>query len=223
LPRVLENIRTINAWKRHYRSPYPLLIWHFVVFSHNEHELAAARQLARTLQMDFRSKLSWDEELSPVPESKLAKRTWGLPVVSRTEYARQRGVAYMNHLCHQLWEEPQINWDGKILGCARNFWGDFGGNAFTEGLGESLNTNTLHTARQMLRGQRAALPDIPCTRCDVYLTRQAQGKHLHRGIRRAAYRSGRRVYRYFRVCRWHWQHWKTHLTAAVRGNAGPQL
>jgi hypothetical protein len=128
----------------------------------------------------------------------------------------------MDHLCYQLWEEPQINWDGKILGCARNFWGDFGGNAFADGLGASLNTEQLSSAKQMLRGQRAALPNIPCSRCDVYLTRQAQGKRVHRGIRRAAYRRGRDVYRCFRAYRWYSQHWKARLAEVLRGAARPQ-
>ncbi len=34
--------------------------------------------------------------------------------------------------CFQLWDEPQVNWDGKILGCCVSYWGELGGNAFTE-------------------------------------------------------------------------------------------
>ena len=49
----------------------------------------------------------------------------------------------MQEICHQLWDAPQINWDGKILGCCRNFWGDFGGNAFTEGLFQSVNSGQM--------------------------------------------------------------------------------
>lgn len=35
---------------------------------------------------------------------------------------------------------PQINWDGKLLGCCLNFWGDFGGNAFEQGLERILTS-----------------------------------------------------------------------------------
>ncbi len=31
----------------------------------------------------------------------------------------------------------------KVLGCCRNFWGDFGGNAFTDGLVSSLNNEKI--------------------------------------------------------------------------------
>jgi len=75
----------------------------------------------------------------------------------------------------QLWKHPQINWDGKVLGCCRNFWGDFGGNAFRDGLTPSLNHEKMSYARDMLEGKKPARPDIPCTTCELY-TRRAEVK-----------------------------------------------
>lgn len=46
---------------------------------------------------------------------------------------------------------PQINWDGKLLGCCLNFWGDFGGNAFEQGLEHVLSSENLAYARRMLQ------------------------------------------------------------------------
>ena len=56
---------------------------------------------------------------------------------------------------------PQINWDGKVLGCCVNHRGDFGGNAFRDGLTASVNTEQIQYARAMLLGHappRAAPP-----------------------------------------------------------------
>jgi hypothetical protein len=71
-------------------------------------------------------------------------------------------------MCLQLWNDPQINWDGKMLGCCRNFWGDFGGNAFTDGLIESVNSERMDCARKMLTGTSLPRDDIPCTACEMY-------------------------------------------------------
>jgi hypothetical protein len=59
----------------------------------------------------------------------------------------------MHSICHELWDMPQVNWDGKVLGCCRNFWGDFGGNAFTDGLIESLNNEKIAYARKCCAGR----------------------------------------------------------------------
>jgi MoaA/NifB/PqqE/SkfB family radical SAM enzyme len=47
---VIRNIETINAHKRHYGSDLPQLVWQFVVFGHNEHEIPLARRLPRSLE-----------------------------------------------------------------------------------------------------------------------------------------------------------------------------
>lgn len=80
--------------------------------------------MARELGMDFRLKLSWDPEFSPVRDEEFVKRELGFDAASRAEYKQTRGADYMQHLCLKLWSKPQINWDGKVLGCSRNFWGD---------------------------------------------------------------------------------------------------
>ena len=65
---MIDNIRQLNQYKAKYRSEFPLLLWQFVVFGHNEHEIETARQLATDLGMDFYVKLSWDETVSPVQD-----------------------------------------------------------------------------------------------------------------------------------------------------------
>jgi hypothetical protein len=42
-----------------------------------------------------------------------------------------------------------VNRDGKVLGCCRNFWGDFGGNAFQDAFADSLNSKKMARARAM--------------------------------------------------------------------------
>ncbi len=178
---VIENIEKINQLKKQYRSSYPILAWQFVVFGHNEHEIPSARELATRLNMEFRPKLSWDMDFSPVRDRDIVITQLGLGVATRKEYRERYRVDYMQGICHQLWDQPQINWDGKLLGCCRNFWGDFGGNAFKDGLLNSLNNEKIQYAREMLSGKRAARADIPCTTCEIYLGMEADQRWLKRG------------------------------------------
>jgi MoaA/NifB/PqqE/SkfB family radical SAM enzyme len=56
--RVINHIQIINNYKKEYRSKYPELTWQFVVFGHNEHEIPLAREMAISLNMSFKLKMS---------------------------------------------------------------------------------------------------------------------------------------------------------------------
>ena len=177
--RVMNNVRRLNHWKRHYGSDRPLLRWQFVVFGHNEHELDTARRMAEELGMAFVPKLSWDEELSPPRDpAKVREATGGH--ASRREFRAETGSDYMGGICHQLWDSPQINWDGRVLGCCRNTWAEFGGNAFRDGLTASINGETMTHARQMLLGRAPPRDDVPCTTCLIYQGMHETGRYLKR-------------------------------------------
>jgi hypothetical protein len=178
---VMENIRAINRFKREYSSELPLLNWQFVVFGHNEHELETARTLAAELGMTFTPKLSWDAEISPVQDKDKIRVVAG--AASRAEFKEKRGEDYAAAICHQLWDAPQINWDGKVLGCCRNFWGDFGTGAFEGGIIAAANGEKMRAARAMLLGKNPSSPpraDIPCTTCEIYLDMATRQKWLRR-------------------------------------------
>jgi hypothetical protein len=164
---VLRNIEKINDAKSRRGTSLPALRWQFVVFGHNEHEIPAARALARNLGMEIQFKLNWAEDYSPVRDPELVKRLTGLPAASRSEYHALTRQRYRQKLCcAQLWNMPAINWDGRVLGCSVNRWGDFG--AVETSLAEGLNSDRMRYARRMLLGEAAARADIPCFRCHNY-------------------------------------------------------
>jgi MoaA/NifB/PqqE/SkfB family radical SAM enzyme len=176
---VIDNIRKINELKQRYSSPFPELSWKFVVFGHNEHEVPVAREMARELGMDFFTALNWDPNYSPVRDPEAVRAATDDAAATLDEYEVLLGHSYYQ-LCHQLWDEPQINWDGKVLGCCVNHWGDFGGNAFRDGLTASVNTEQIQYARAMLLGRAAPREDIPCTRCWEYQKMSKRGAWLER-------------------------------------------
>jgi MoaA/NifB/PqqE/SkfB family radical SAM enzyme len=164
---VMANIRKINEFKVKYRSALPKLRWQFVVFGHNEHEIPLARKMAHKLGMEFYVKLAWDS-FFPVKNKKLVRALSGTGVASRKEYQEKHGKIYLAHgVCAQLWINPQINCDGRVLGCCVNYWGDYG-NAFQEDLIGILNNEKMNYARAMLLGKKEQREDIPCTQCNWY-------------------------------------------------------
>lgn len=202
LPRVLEHIRAINTFKQEYGASLPQLEWQFVVFGHNEHQIAQARALAAELNMQFRLKMNWDPSYSPIRDEEAVRREMG--ATSRVEYQKSHGQHYSQLACQQLWTQPQINWNGEILGCCRNFWGQFGGNAFTDGLHAALNSPGMVYAREMLLGKKPPRNDIPCATCDVYQYRMDHDNWIPRmrvdqamryRAARFTHRQTRRLYR----------------------------
>jgi hypothetical protein len=130
--------------------------------------------MAQDLDMTFAVKLSWEDlyadAFSPIRDAELIRRESGLGVANRREYREKYGRAYLN-LCAGMWSSPQINYDGRVLGCSVNYWGDYG-NAFQEGLGACLTNERMNGAREALLGRRALAEDAPCARCRVYRERQ---------------------------------------------------
>jgi MoaA/NifB/PqqE/SkfB family radical SAM enzyme len=170
---VIKNIKTINYWKAQYRSPYPQLKWQLVAFGHNEHEILKAKKMAKELNMSFFLKLSWADlynlpDFSPVKNKELVGCETGLGVASRKGYLAKYGEDYVEHTCcWDMWVTPQINYDGRMLGCPIDYWGDYG-NVFDAGLEVCLNSEKMSYARDMLMGKREAKKGIPCTTCNVY-------------------------------------------------------
>jgi MoaA/NifB/PqqE/SkfB family radical SAM enzyme len=176
--RVIGYVRRINELKRKHKTGFPFLRWQFIVFGHNEREIGDARKLAGELGMQFYTKLSWDDHVSPVRDRQLVQIETGAAAVTREEHYQATGFDFMRGICAQLWRAPVLNWDGRVNGCCRNFWGEFGGNAFQDGLEAAVNSERITYARQMLMGVAPERAELPCTSCDLYQTMKRDGKWL---------------------------------------------
>jgi hypothetical protein len=172
--RVFENIRKINAYKRRWKTRYPKLRWQMIAFGHNAHEVAPARALASELGMEFFLKANADPSYSPVEAEEPAATTAPDPIPAAATGSPSDADPVQGHdltrtFCLQLWEQPQINFDGKLLGCCVNSWGSFGDNVLEVGLDSALAGERLAYAKRMLQGTAPARDDVPCTACATYV------------------------------------------------------
>lgn len=173
--RVLAHIDVINDHKKRLGRTRPILCWQFVVMGHNEHEIGKARRMAAERGMRFRTKLTWDDRFSPLRDAQAVRQALG-HAPTRSAWLREHGKACNEDICLQLWMQPQVNWDGKLLGCCFNFWGDFGGNVFEQGLERALGSEKLARARRMLYGVLPPDASIPCTTCSIYHERRKRDR-----------------------------------------------
>lgn len=176
LGKVLANIKRINEFKRKYGSPEPALVLQFVVSSHNTHEIERAILLAGLLEMDIFFKLNQ----FPQPMLSRQLETVGKYVGYKDsdDFLEKEGRHYMRHQCLQLWKDPQINWNGSLLGCARNIWGGYADNVFEDGFVESINNEKMNRARDVLMGRVEATEELFCIHCSVFQSMANSGKWI---------------------------------------------
>jgi MoaA/NifB/PqqE/SkfB family radical SAM enzyme len=166
LHKVIRNIQRINALKEQYRSSKPHLIFQFIVFGHNHHEIERAALMARMLKMEFFLRLNYVDNVLPVQYRDRVRKLVGY--ADREEYLQKTGRHYLRRTCYQLWRNPQIRWDGKVLGCSANRQETYPGNVFEEDLGRCINSEKLAYVREMLMGRKPPREDVPCVQCDRY-------------------------------------------------------
>jgi MoaA/NifB/PqqE/SkfB family radical SAM enzyme len=178
---VIANIKKINEYKEKYNSKFPELIWQYILMEHNENDIIKVKAMAKELKMNMRFQLAWDSEYIPKNREILMKET-GLKYLTRKEKReKQKGGIYNRSMCHQLWKSPQINWDGRLLGCCGVYMDDFGVNVFEVGLKKAVNSDNYKYAKKMLTG-KAGVPknvkNIPCVNCDSYKMMKETGIYL---------------------------------------------
>jgi SAM-dependent methyltransferase/molybdenum cofactor biosynthesis enzyme MoaA len=176
--KVICNIKKLNEFKNKYKSKFPETVWQYVVRENTEDDVINAKKQARQLGMDVHFKLTWEQEYKPQKieilraETGLFKQNFPSHVKLASNQPSKDPRTYYA-ICHQLFESPQINWDGRLLGCCRVHRSDFGVNVFEVGLEAALNTEQYTYAKQLLQGKcpppHERLQKImPCVTCDYY-------------------------------------------------------
>lgn len=167
LDRVLSNIKRLNDYKKKYQTTYPRLIWQFILMNHNQHEVARAKQMASELGMDIRYKLdwSWDRYFLPENPEELSEIT-GFKEFNLRDYQRHHSDGFLHYeICQGMYAAPQINYDGRLLGCCTVYLDDWNVNVFETGLEQAVNMDSYRNAIRYIYTGKGSILQTPCEKC----------------------------------------------------------
>ena len=157
LDKVLENIKKINEYKAKYNSMLPTLTWQFILMNNNEDEAEKAAEMASSLNMDVLYKVDWSGKYKPKDPNKITELTG-------ENFDGKWHITY----CQQMIFSPQINWDGRLLGCCVVFKSDWKVNVFSNGLEAVLNSPNYRRMIYTLLGDNTSDEVTPCSDCYTY-------------------------------------------------------
>ncbi|MBL7812562.1 MAG: SPASM domain-containing protein [Bacteroidetes bacterium] len=115
LEKVLEGTRNLVEARKEAGSRHPYIIWQFIVFAHNEHQLPEMHKLAKEYGVDklaVKTAQIYDYEDAEdwLPKDKSLSR------YSRGENGVQMQTEWPNR-CWRLWNSCVITWDGNVVPC----------------------------------------------------------------------------------------------------------
>jgi radical SAM protein with 4Fe4S-binding SPASM domain len=116
LEKVIEGTKNLLKWKKELQSSTPHIIWQFIAFRHNEHQISEIKKLAKAIGVDelgIKTAQIYDykhtDELIPENDS-LAR------------YQKESDGSYkiknklLNH-CWRMWRGSVVTWDGLVVPC----------------------------------------------------------------------------------------------------------
>jgi len=177
---VINSIKKLNYFKQKYNSKYPVLVWQFILFDHCRQEFMQAFEFAK--ELDFSNmycKFPWSKK------NITTKEIYQLHVINskKIPLKDKEIVTFLNEnnmpLCFQPWLAPQINWDGRLLGCCCSTHNDLAINVFNSGLKKALNSKKVKQMREILTGNIPAKNDFACSHCGFYKQMQTSGRYIN--------------------------------------------
>ena len=169
IEKVFQNIKAINSWKRKYHSDRPHLKWQFILMNHNQHEAEAAARMAKELGMEISFKLDWRGGFVPEEPEKLSALTGSREKEYYRYAAAEHHLFSSDDICSQMILSPQINWDGRLLGCCNVYKSDWGINVFETPLCGIFNDPDYRAAvLSLLDGRDGMDHRGPCRNCFAY-------------------------------------------------------
>lgn len=135
LEKVIAGTKNLLKWKKELNSATPHIIWQFIAFKHNEHQIPEFKKLAKETGVDeigIKTAQIYDYETSDalIPENEELSR------YSKTDEGYRIKNKLLNQ-CWRMWRGSVITWDGLVVPCcfdkdATHRFGDVSKGSFTE-------------------------------------------------------------------------------------------
>jgi radical SAM protein with 4Fe4S-binding SPASM domain len=148
IQKVIEGTKNVLSWKKKLKSKTPHVIFQFVVFRQNEHEVEEIKKLGKQLGVDevkIKSAQIYDYENGNdrIPRNEKFSR-YKMTSLNLPEGGKSGGILSMvpasegeRTSCWKMWQSCVITWDGKIVPCcfdkdAKHQLGDLKQKSFKE-------------------------------------------------------------------------------------------
>ena len=171
---VINNIERLNFYKEKYKSYFsPHIVWKYVIIKATDsyHGIRKMKALAKKIGInEVRFAADWG---GYIPKNlAMIKRETKLDYSQKS--TADNNSKHSNRWCYQLWNSPQINWDGRFFGCCQNADWPFDGKLFETPLRDFLNSDQMLRTKKMLSGGEYD-PKLPCANCKFYQTMRSEG------------------------------------------------
>ena len=168
--KVIKNVKKIIECKKKYNSEKPGLIWKYIIMEETEDGIENAINMANDLNLDIIFTKTWDIDYYPKNPKRIKELT-------NVDYDTNDYETY----CYMTIINPQINWDGRLLGCCcihKDYWKT---NVFEEGLEKALNTdhyrNGIINLLEFNNEENEIFKyDCPCKNCGIMETKKVNMK-----------------------------------------------
>ena len=172
--KVIENVKKLQELKKKAGSQFPKLTWQYILMEHNELEIGKAKEMAKELGIPIKFKYNWDKTYNPVHREYIKKET-GMNELTRAEYISAHKLDPYNSVCEEIFIRPQINWDGRLLGCCNQNYASFDVNVFEVGLIEAIRSPKYNETKKCLmtvHPDKEKYGSCPCYDCPTRITRE---------------------------------------------------
>lgn len=152
---AFENMQLLLQEQKEIRCASPRIIWKFLVFSHNEHEIEKAKELAGDLGIGIKFSFAvTDKNLTPTLKE------------FNNDFFKEKFCREYDLPCNQLWRGPIIHSNGDILPCCLVYQKKYVlGNMFTEDFNSVWNNQVYQSIRKSITNNLCCDPRLYCQRC----------------------------------------------------------
>ncbi len=157
---VIDGIRSLSAAKRRLGSETPVIHVQFILFRHNEHEIAEVRRLAHDLGADkVTCKTAQIYEPADVEAFLPSDERHRRYMVEGDNLALKAGADDIPDDCKHLWTQPTLNWDGTLTPCCFDKHADYPLGSVADGttLRELWNGEAFNRFRRLVLTGRARI------------------------------------------------------------------
>lgn len=160
LDKVIEGTKNLVEAKKKLGKKHPFIVWQFIVFKHNEHQIEEVKRLGKEIgvnQVAIKTAQVYDDEGA---EELLPSN----PKYNRYQNNSLELKTPINNECWKMWHSCVITWDGNIVPCCFDKDAEYTlGNISKMSLKEIWHSANYNAFRTTLWKGRKNIPI--CTNC----------------------------------------------------------